>query len=119
MKYCSINSRYIAKVICNNSLWELDLVTQISKRKLRESVHVLTGPLTDLLVDEFEVAPVPKPKETEAQPEPEVSGEENREEGKTTCCLFSLNLSLPHCQESYDFKEKKILQFIKTRIHVW
>ena len=84
---------------------------------------VLTVLVTDLLVDEFEVAPAPKPKETEAQPEPEVSGEENREEGKTTClalcCLFSLNLSLPQCQESYDFKKKKILQFIKTQIHVW
>ena len=92
-------------------------------RKLHESVCVLTVLVTDLLVDEFEVAPAPKPKETEAQPEPEVSGEENREEGKTTClalcCLFSLNLSLPQCQESYDFKKKKILQFIKTRIHVW
>lgn len=86
-------------------------------------MHVLTGLVTDLLVDEFEVAPAPKPKETEAQPEPEVSGEENREEGKTTClalcCLFSLNLSLPQCQKSYDFKKKNILQFIKTRIHVW
>ena len=30
MKYCSINSHYIAKVICNNLLCELDLVTQIS-----------------------------------------------------------------------------------------
>ena len=92
-------------------------------RKLHESVRVLTVLVTDLLVDEFEVAPAPKPKETEAQPEPEVSGEENREEGKTTClalcCLFSLNLSLPQCQESYDIKKKKILQFIKTRIHVW
>ena len=48
-------------------------------------MHVLTGLVTDLLVDEFEVAPAPKPKETEAQPEPEASGEENREEGKTTC----------------------------------
>lgn len=73
-------------------------------------MHVLTGLVTDLLVDEFEVAPAPKPKETEAQPEPEVSGEENREEGKTTCsafcCLFSLNLSFPQCQKSYDFKKK-------------
>ena len=31
MKYCSINSCYIAKVIYDNLLWELDLVTQISK----------------------------------------------------------------------------------------
>ena len=96
-------------------------MTQISKRKLLESVHVLTGLVTDLLVDEFEVAPAPKPKETEAQPEPEVSGEENREEGKTTClalcCLFSLNLSLPQCQKSYDFK-KKIFCNIEKQIHV-
>ena len=74
---------------------------------------VLTGLVTDLLVDEFEVAPAPKPKETEAQPEPEVSGEENREEGKTTClalcCLFSLNLSLPQCQKSCDLKKTNIL----------
>lgn len=53
-------------------------------------MNVLTGLATDLLVDEFEVAPAPKPKETEAQPEPEVGGEENREEGKTT--YFSLVL---------------------------
>ena len=80
-------------------------------------MHVLTGLVTDLLVDEFEVAPAPKPKETETQPEPEVSGEENREEGKTTClalhCLFSLNLSLPQCQESYDFKKKKFCNLLK------
>ena len=86
-------------------------------RKLHESVRVLTVLVTDLLVDEFEVAPAPKPKETEAQPEPEVSGEENREEGKTTClalcCLFSLNLSLPQCQESYDFKKKKFCNLLK------
>ena len=76
-------------------------------------MHVLTGLVTDLLVDEFEAAPAFKPKETETQPEPEVSEEENREEGKTTylalCCLFSLNLSLPQCQKSYDFKKKSIL----------
>ena len=87
-------------------------MTQISKGKLRESVHVLTYPVTDLLVDEFEVAPAPKPKETETQPEPEVSGDENREEGKTTClalcCLFLLNLWLPQSQKLYDFKKKKI-----------
>lgn len=74
-------------------------------------MNVLTGLATDLLVDEFEVAPAPKPKETEAQPEPEVGGEENREEGKTTflalCCLFFLNLSLPQCQKPYDFKKTK------------
>ena len=73
--------------------------------------------MTDLLVDEFEVAPAPKPKETETQPEPEVSGDENREEGKTTClalcCLFLLNLWLPQSQKLYDFKKKKI-QYWKT-----
>lgn len=53
-------------------------------------MRVLTGLVTDLLVDEFEAAPAPKPKETEAIPEPEVSGEENREEGKTPCVLFVL-----------------------------
>ena len=77
--------------------------------------------MTDLLVDEFEVAPAPKPKETETQPEPEVSGDENREEGKTTClalcCLFLLNLWLPQSQKLYDFKKKKI-QYWKTNTYM-
>ena len=76
-------------------------------------MHVLTGLVTHHLVDEFVVAPAPKSKETETQPEPEVSGEENREEGKTSClalcCLFSLNLSLPQCQKLYDLKKTNIL----------
>lgn len=67
--------------------------------------------MTDLLVDEFEVVPAPKPKETEAQPEPEVSGEENREEGKITClalcCLFLLKPVASTKPEIVWFQEKK------------